>query len=99
MEQSRLLGLPEKHAGRRFRRYRLGSVLPDDPEIWTRVALLLRIDRAANQLFPHSALSANLWVTTPNLRFGNSTPLDLMLDHGLEGISRIECLLATQDLL
>jgi hypothetical protein len=97
MDQTRLLGLPEKDAGRRFRRYRLGTALPDDREIWTRVALLLRIDGAANQLFPHSALSANLWVTTPNRRFAGKTPLALMLEQGLEGISRVERALDSQE--
>lgn len=98
LEQTRLLGLPEKDAGRRFHRYRLGNALPDDLEIWTRVALLLHIDQGANQLFPHNTLSANLWVTTPSPRFANRTPLDLMLEHGLEGIRHIEGALLNQDL-
>lgn len=99
MAQGQLLGLPQKDAGRRFRRYRMGATLPDDPEVWRRVALLLRIENAANQLFPHSALSASLWVTTPNLRFGGTTPLQLMLDQGIAGIRRVERALADQGLL
>lgn len=98
MEQGQLLGLPAKDAGRRFRRYRAGAPLPDDREIWTRVALLLRIENAASQLFPHSTLSANLWVTSPNRRFGGRTPLALMLDEGLEGIRHVERAIASQDL-
>jgi hypothetical protein len=99
MAQGQLLGLPQNDAGRRFRRYRMGATLPDDPEVWERVALLLRIENAANQLFPHSALSASLWVTTPSLRFGGTTPLQLMLDKGIEGIRRVERALADQGLL
>jgi hypothetical protein len=99
MAQCQLLGLPEREAGRRFRRYRTGSPLPDDREVWTRVALLLRIENAAGQLFPHSALSANLWVTTPSKRFGGRTPLALMLEQGLEGIRRVERAIVDQDLL
>jgi hypothetical protein len=99
MEQGQLLGLPAKDSGRRFRRYRAGAPLPDEREIWTRVALLLRIENAAQQLFPHSALSANLWVTSPNRRFGGRTPLALMLDQGLEGMRHVERAIVDQDLL
>jgi hypothetical protein len=99
MAQCQLLGLPDKDAGRRFRRYRAGTPLPDNREVWTRVGLLLRIDNAASQLFPHSAFSANLWVTTPSKRFGGRTPLALMLEQGLEGIRRVERAIVDQDLL
>ena len=98
MEQGMLLGLPRKDAGRRFRRYRMGYSLPDDEEIWTRVALLLRIESATNQLFPHSALSANLWVTTPSPKFGGGTPLSFKLDKGLPGIQQVERGFASQDI-
>ena len=99
MDQCRLLGLPEKDAGRRFRRHRLGTPLPDDPEVWQRVALLLNLDNAVNQLFPHSSLSADLWVTTPRAKFGNKAPLELMLAGGIEGIRRVERSLDNLDLL
>ena len=99
IDQCRLLGLPEKDAGRRFRRHRLGAPLPHDPETWQRVALLLSLDNAVNQLFPHSSLSADLWVTTPRAKFGNRTPLDLMLSGGIEGIRRVERTLDNLDLL
>jgi uncharacterized protein (DUF2384 family) len=99
MDQCRLLGLPDKDAGRRFRRYRLGSPFPDEPEIWRRVALLLKLHNALNQVFPHSTLSADLWVTTPRVKFGNRTPLDLMLADGIEGIRRVERSLDNLDLL
>ena len=90
MDQCALLGLPASLAGHQFRQLRLGGSLPDDPDIWTRVALLLRLDNAIHQIFPFSALSANLWVTSPNPRCSNQTPLAVMLAGGLDGIRRIE---------
>ena len=90
MDQCALLGLPASLAGHQFRQLRLGGSLPDDPDIWTRVALLLRLDNAIHQIFPFSALSANLWVTSPNPRCSNQTPLAVMLVGGLDGIRRIE---------
>jgi uncharacterized protein (DUF2384 family) len=90
MDQCRLLGLPAPDAGRRYRRLRMGEALTEGRDIWERVALLLRLENALNQVFPHSALSADLWVTTPRAKLGNRTPLDLMLQGGLEGIRRVE---------
>jgi hypothetical protein len=99
MEQRRLLGLPAPNAGRRFRQLRLDRELPDDPAVWERVALLLSLDNALNQVFPHSALSADLWVTTPRAKLGGRKPLDLMLEGGLEAIRQVERSLDNLDLL
>jgi hypothetical protein len=99
MDQCRLLGLPEKDAGRRFRRHRLGAPLADDPDVWQRVALLLSLNNAVNHLFPHSSLAADLWITTPRAKFGNKTPLDVMLAGGIQGIRRVERSLDNLDLL
>ena len=90
MVQCELLGLPQGEAGRVFRRLRQGASLPESREVWTRVALLLRLDNAIHQLFPHCAHAANLWVTSPNPRCSHRTPLEIMLADGLEGIRRIE---------
>ena len=64
-----------------------------------RVALLLRLSNSLGQLFPHSEVSANLWVTTPRAKFGRKTPLDLMLAGGVEGIAQVERSLDNLDLL
>jgi uncharacterized protein (DUF2384 family) len=90
MDQCRLLGLPAPDAGRRYRRLRMGEALATDRDVWERVALLLHLETALGQVFPHSALSADLWVTTPHPWLGSRTPLDLMLDGGLEGIRQVE---------
>lgn len=98
-DQCDLLGLGPPGAARRLRRHRLGNPLPDESEVWTRVALLLELDRAVNQLFPHSGAAADLWVTTPRLKFGRRTPLELMLAGGVEGIRRVARSLDNLDLL
>ena len=89
----RLLGLAEDLKPRRFSRYRLGTPLPDDPAILARVGLLLEIENGVHKLFPHSELSANLWVTTPGVGFGKRTPLQLMLENGVEGMRQVAALL------
>lgn len=98
-DQCALLDLGQPGAVRRLRRHRLGNPLPDEPEVWVRVALILDIDRAVNQLFPHSGAAADLWVTTPRVKFGRRTPLELMLSGGVEGIRRVARSLDNLDLL
>ena len=85
-----LLGLNDDLPKRKLNRYRLGTPLPADGDCYRHIALLLRIDAMLQKLFPHSELSANLWVTTPNIRFGGALPLDTMLNDGLVGIDRVE---------
>jgi len=85
-----LLGLDDSLPKRKLNRYRLGTPLPADGDSYRRIGLLLRIDAMLHKLFPHSELSANLWVTTPNVRFGGALPLDTMLSGGLQGIERVE---------
>lgn len=87
---AQLLGLGDKLRKREVNRYRLGAPLPQDGDCYHRIDLLRRIDAMLHKLFPHSELSANLWVTTPNIRFGGALPLDTMLKGGLEGIRRVE---------
>jgi len=98
-DQCRLLGLRQPGSAKLLRRYRLATALPDDREVWVRVALLLRLSNSLGQLFPHSEVSANLWVTTPRAKFGRKTPLDLMLAGGVEGIAQVERSLDNLDLL
>ena len=88
--QPQLLGLVNLQRPRLVQRYRLGTPLTENGESYGRVALLLKIDLTLRKLFPHSELSANLWVTTLNLSFGNRRPLDTMLQGGLDGIRRVE---------
>jgi len=88
-----LLGLDPSIKRREFNRYRLGSPLPDLPEVYQRALLLIDIENALHKMFPHSQISANLWVTTPRAKFANETPLDLMLRRGLDGIRTVSALL------
>lgn len=85
-----LLGLEPSLRKRHINRYRLGTPLPVEGDSYQRIQLLLKIENMLHKMFPHSVLSANLWVTTPNLRYGRKTPLDTMLRGGLEGIRRVE---------
>ncbi|MGF1612754.1 MAG: antitoxin Xre/MbcA/ParS toxin-binding domain-containing protein [Gammaproteobacteria bacterium] len=88
-EQLILLGLDSQTRGRTLARYRQGTPLPDDERVLRRAADLVAIGRALLTVFPHSAPSASLWVTTPHANFGNRTPIDVMLADRDQGIGRI----------
>jgi hypothetical protein len=88
--QPALLGLDPTLKSRTLNRYRLGRPLPNDPAVYARLALLLKIDNAVHKLFPRSELSANLWVTTPRVKLGGLTPLEIMLKQGIDGLRSIE---------
>jgi hypothetical protein len=92
-----LLGIDPALRKRQVNRYRLGTPLPDDRDSYQRIVLLFRIHNTLRKLFPHSEMSANLWVTTPNPSYGGLTPLDTMLRRGLLGIQRVEHSLNAMD--
>jgi hypothetical protein len=88
-QQPQLLGLDAVRHRRELNRCRFGAALPDTGEVYARAQLLLAIGAAAAQLFPHSPVAAEVWVTTPQLRFGGLTPLQIMLEDGTEGMHRV----------
>ena len=67
-------------------RYRRGEPLADSADLLARAGHLLGIHKALRILFPHDRDLAYAWVTTPNRRFGDAAPLDIMKRHGYEGI-------------
>lgn len=88
-QQPHLLGLdPDRHR-RELNRSRFGAALPDTGEVYARARLLLGIGAAVAQLYPHSTVAAEVWATTPQLRFGGLTPLQIMLEDGTEGMHRV----------
>jgi hypothetical protein len=83
-EQALLLGLsPDSRAT--VARYRKGEPLADSADLLARVGHLLGIHKALRILFPHDRDLAYRWVSQRNSRFG-SAPLDVMKQHGFEGI-------------
>lgn len=88
-QQPRLLGLDPALHRRALNRCRFGAALPDTGEVYARARLLLGIGAAAAQLYPHSTVAAEVWATTPQLRFGGLTPLQIMLEDGTAGMHRV----------
>ncbi len=88
-DQATLLGLPAETKPRAMTRFRQGTPLPDDDQMMDRVGKFLAMQNSLDTTFPHNQSMANYWVTTPNPRFGDQTPLELMLNQGADGIDTV----------
>jgi len=83
-DQALLLGLsPDSRAT--VARYRKGEPLADSADLLARAGHLLGIHKALRIFFPHDRDLAYRWVGQRNSRFGRA-PLDIMKEHGFEGI-------------
>jgi hypothetical protein len=83
-DQALLLGLsPDSRAT--VARYRKGEPLADNADLLARAGHLLGIHKALRIIFPHDADLAYRWIGTPNRRFGDHMPLEIM-KKGYEGI-------------
>jgi len=89
-QQITLLGLPTDTRPRFLKRYHNGTPFPDEQDLLQRAENFLEIDSALLTTFPHNNNMGKTWLKTPNRRFGNKTPLALMLS-GLEGIVQVKC--------
>ena len=88
-QQPALLGLDPVADRRALNGCRFGAALPDTGEVYVRARLLLEIGVAVSQMFPHSSIAADLWATTPRIRFGGMTPLQIMLEDGIAGMELV----------
>src|SRR5688572_31773261 len=83
-DQAVLLGLSPLSRST-IARYRRGEPLADSSDLLARAGHLLGIHKALRILFPHDRDLAYRWVGTPNRRFGERTPLEIM-KQGYEGL-------------
>jgi len=66
-------------------RYRSGEPLADNRDLLDRAGHLLGIHKSLRILFPHDRDLAYRWMTQPNRRLG-ARPVDVVLEHGFEGL-------------
>jgi hypothetical protein len=83
-EQAAVLGLS---GGSRstLARYRSGEPLADNRDLLDRAKHLLGIHKSLRLLFPHDRDLAYRWMTQPNRRLG-ARPIDVVVEHGFEGL-------------
>ncbi len=86
-EQADVLGLSTGSRST-LGRYRSGEPLADNRDLLDRAGHLLGIHKSLRLLFPHDRDLVYRWMTQPNRRLG-ARPVDLILEHGFEGLLAI----------
>ncbi|WP_455221909.1 antitoxin Xre/MbcA/ParS toxin-binding domain-containing protein [Kaarinaea lacus] len=81
-----LLALPSRIRIRMVRRFYENEALPDEVAVFERIDHLLGIADALRTSFPLNGHMAAFWLNQKNHRFENKTPLDYMLEGGLENV-------------
>jgi len=84
VEQSGVLGLSAA-SRTTLARYRSGEPLADNRDLLDRAGHLLGIHKSLRLLFPHDRDLAYRWMTAPNRRLG-ARPVDVVIEHGFEGL-------------
>lgn len=88
-QQIQLLGLPQETRARQIRKYRNDTPLPDDEKLMERVEHLFGITDALQTSYPTNAAGGSMWMNRRNDRFKDRTPLNAMLEDGLNAIVAI----------
>ncbi len=88
-QRAALLGLPEGTRKRILDRYRKGTPFSEDRDTQQRLSHVLNIHRILATVLPHNPAMAAHWITAPNPYFNDLTPLEVMLNGGLDGLERI----------
>lgn len=83
-EQAQVLGLSPGSRST-LARYRSGEPLADSRDLLDRAGHLLGIHKSLRLLFLHDRDLAYRWMTQPNRRLGGR-PVDLVIEHGFEGL-------------
>lgn len=87
-DQALLLGLSTR--GRTtLSRYRNGKPLADNQDLLDRAGHLLGIHKSLRLIFPHNKDLAYRWISMPNQRFDNKSPLEIMKERRFEGLLAI----------
>ena len=85
-EKLSLLDFPDSSRVRSMRQYYNGKPFPDDPNVMQRVEHLVGIADALRTSYPLNENMPAFWLNKNNRLFGDRTPLNCMLEDGLDGI-------------
>jgi hypothetical protein len=92
-----LLDLPKDTKTRVLSRYRNGEPIPEGNELLLRAKYLLGIQHSLETMLPMNAAIVQAWPTTENSSLQDRRPLDIMLEHGVDGMKQIYDLLTNVD--
>lgn len=84
--QITILGLPEKTGARTMLQYKKNIPLPNEPVVLERIEHLVGIADALRTTYPTNARMGAIWMNKPNRMLQDRTPLDTMVEDGLDGL-------------
>lgn len=88
-DQIKLLGLPDGTRPRVIRSYRNETPFPEDKKIFKRIEHFAGIAHALWTSNPRNTQAGELWMNRTNDHFQQRTPLQVMLEDGLQGIEAV----------
>lgn len=83
-----LLGLSEENRAA-LQRYAKGEALAANRDLTDRVGHLLGIHKSLKLLYPKNEEIAFGWMSSPNTKFGGSTPIAIVRRFGLPGLALV----------
>lgn len=92
-----LLAMPSTVRTRAFNSFRQETPFPADPVVEKRAGYILRIAEALRTTFPTSPKMGGRWLRQGHRRFGNQSPLSVMMqgEDGLVAIlAQVDCTFA-----
>ncbi len=87
--QMSILNLPKGIPVRALRRYRENTAFPDDAGVYERVDHIVGIYDALRTTYPHNPPMGVLWMKQSSARFQDQSPLQIIVEGGLQGLVRI----------
>lgn len=90
-EKIQLLELASYAKPRNIVRYRRGLALPDVTNVQQRLEHLLGIAEALRTMNPHNEQIGAIWMNQVHRRFSGRTPLQTMLEDGIQGVLFVRC--------
>ncbi len=88
-EAVNVLGLSDQTRKRQLDKYRNLKAFPKDELIIKRLSHIVGISDALRTTFPRNTNMAEKWLKTQHRRFGNETPLAIILNEGVEGLCKV----------
>ena len=85
-EKINILNFPDSQPVRSMRQYYDGKPLPVDSDVLQRVEHIVGIADALRTSYPLNDRMPAFWLNKTNKLFGGRTPLNCMLQDGLDGI-------------
>jgi hypothetical protein len=88
-DQINILDLPKGTRTRALRRYHENTPLPEESNVMERVEHLLGIAEALRTTYPMNYDMTSRWINTSHRRFDNRSPLETIIEDGLDGLTSV----------